>query len=337
MSKNVRFATVVGLLCLCLVVFAGSSFAKSPLVGGADKEVYYMVTFLSGADFWKGCFLGMQEAAEQYGVKVIYAGTPEYDITQEVTVFEQIVAQKPTGIALTAMNPEPFIKPIQKAIEQGIKVVTFDTDAPGSLRATFVSTDNFDMGKVLARELAKVMNKKGKIGVMTRPAQLNVWTRFLGFKEELEKNYPDMKIAQVTESQGSEAKAAEAAAALIQANPDLDAIFTTSAIEGIGIATAVKESGKKIRILACDSDVALLDMIKNGEVWATGVQNTYLMGYWSMIALYTLSHNLCDPMSAWKIDPAVSPLPPFINTGVSLATKDNTQTFYLREFKPKNY
>ncbi len=332
MYKRIVVSMLVGLMVLSLgtVVLA----AESPLIA-SEEEVYYMITFLSGADFWKGCYLGMQEAAELYGVKTVYAGAPEYDITKAVTVFEQVVAQKPTGIALTAMNPEPFIEPINKAIEQGIKVVMFDTDSPDSNAPTFVSTDNQDAGRVAARYLAKAMGEKGKVAVVVRPAQLNVWVRYLGFKEEVEAKFPDMEIVQVIEGQGDETKAAEAVAAMLQAKPDLNAIFVTSGIEAIGAATAVREAGKDIRILAFDTPAALLDMISDGEVWATAVQNTYLMGYFAMVSLYHLQHDLVDPLTDWKENPNVHPLPPFINTGVTFATKENSQYYNLRDYAPR--
>lgn len=122
---------------------------------------------------------------------------------------------------------------------------------------------------------------------------------------------------------------------MLQAKPDLDAIFATSGIEAIGAATAVREAGKDVRILAFDTPAALLDMISNGEVWATAVQNTYLMGYFAMVSLYHLKHDLIDPLTDWKVNPNVHPLPPFINTGVTFATKENSQFYNLREYKPR--
>jgi len=329
-----------GLVILFLLAVLGSTslFAGGQEEVGGQKviptepgEVYYMVTFLSGADFWKGCYLGFKEMGDYYGVKTFYAGTPEYDITKAVTVFEQVVAKKPTGIAVTCMNPEPLIEPINKAMDMGIKVITFDTDSPQSRRPVFVSTDNKDAGREAARFLAKEMNRRGKIGVLVRPAQLNVWVRYLGFKEVLESEYPNMKIVQVIESQGTEQSAAESTAAMIQGNPDLDAIFSCQGIEAIGATTAVVESGKDIRVLAFDTPAALLDQIKNGEAWATGVQNTYMMGYFSMICLYHLQHDLPNPVNDWKTNPNVHPLPAFINTGITFAMKDNVEYYKLRD------
>ncbi|MDR1835389.1 MAG: hypothetical protein LBQ96_06260, partial [Fusobacteriaceae bacterium] len=72
---------------LFVLLACGSLFAsgKSPLVGD-PKEEYYMVTFLSGIDYWKICFDGMEDAAKLYGVKAIYTGQADADVSGQVAV-----------------------------------------------------------------------------------------------------------------------------------------------------------------------------------------------------------------------------------------------------------
>lgn len=331
--KHLTVFVVIGFLLLPLTPFFVSEKAEAkeiPLIGERD-EIYYMVSFLSEADFWKGCYLGFKEAADLYHVKTVYAGTPEYEITKAVTAFEQVVAQQPTGIALTCMNPEPFVEPINKAMEQGIKVVTFDADSPRSKRLTFISTDNPAAGRLAADAFAEVLGYKGEVGILERPGQLNVERRLLAFKEQLEKKYSDIKIVRSATAGGSQQRALELVTAMIQANPDLKGIFSVSGIEAIGASMAVKEAGKEIKIMTFDTPAPLLDMIKDGEVWATGGQNTYLMGYFSMICLYHAAHELINPLNDWKENPDVSPLPSFINTGLEIITRQNVDDFYLRD------
>jgi ribose transport system substrate-binding protein len=77
----------------------------SPLVG-SKNEKYVMVTFVSGIEYWKGAYSGMQDAAKNLGVTTEYTGATDYDINQEVTVLDQVIAQKPAGILLTCINPD---------------------------------------------------------------------------------------------------------------------------------------------------------------------------------------------------------------------------------------
>src|SRR4051794_1957831 len=84
--------------------------SKSPLSGSKNEE-YYMVTFSSGLEYWKGCTKGFKNAGELYGVKTVYTGGLQYDVNQEITALEQVIAKKPAGIAVSCMNPDAFKVP----------------------------------------------------------------------------------------------------------------------------------------------------------------------------------------------------------------------------------
>jgi ribose transport system substrate-binding protein len=66
--------------------------------------------------------------------------------------------------------------------------------------------------------------------------------------------------------------------------------------------------------------------------WATIAQDTWSMGFWSLMSMYTWKHSLLSPMTAWKSG-GFAPLPQYIQTGVALVTKQNTQEFLMRPKK----
>ena len=99
--------------------------AASGLAAHPD-QTYYMVTFLSGYSFWTECWRGFQDAAALLGVEAKYGGTTEYDVNSAVTSLEQIIALKPTGMAVTAMDADAYKDPINNAIASGIPIVTFE-------------------------------------------------------------------------------------------------------------------------------------------------------------------------------------------------------------------
>lgn len=264
---------------------AKTNDVKSPLIG-SPEETYYMVTFLSGAEYWKGCIKGFEESAEKYNVKVVYTGDPEYDVNKQITVFEQVVAKKPKGIAVCPINPEAFKEPINKAIAAGIPVVTFASDSPDSNRLSFICADNRKEGQIGADTIAKAINEEGKIAIIQRPGQMNLDLRVEGFEKRIAEKYPNIKIVARGMGGGQETTSASAAAAILQANPDIKAFYTIAGIEAIGIASAVKETGKDIKIFCFDGDASILDLIKEGTIYATGAANTYAQGFWSMVMLY---------------------------------------------------
>ncbi len=325
--KKVRLLVVAVLVVLLLVSII---YAASPLQGNG-KEEYCMVTFLSGIEYWKGCYAGFVEAGKLYNVKTTYDGSPEYDINKSVTVLEQVIARKPAGLAITCINPDAYTEPIKKAIKMGIPVVTFDADSPKSGRYAFLATGNYNAGAMAAKRLAKVLNETGEVAIITLPGQLNHEERKAGFVDTIKKEYPKMKVVQIANGK-DQTVAAQAAAGIIQSNPNVKGIFCSDATSGVGAATAVQEADKvgKVKIVSFDTDKGTLDAIKAGTIDASIAQGTWNMGFWSLQFLYQLKHNLINPVKGWK-EKNIAPLPTYVDTGVSVVTKENVGSFYLKK------
>jgi ribose transport system substrate-binding protein len=152
-----------------------------------------------------------------------------------------------------------------------------------------------------------------------------------GFKDTLEKDYKNLKLVQVCNGKSDQAEAAKVLSALLQAHPNIKGIFCTDATSGVGAATAVKEANKtgQVKIVSFDTDKGTLDAIKSGIISASIAQGTYVMGYQSLNFIYQLKHGLINPVENWK-DKNINPLPNFVDTGVSVVTKKNVDSFYAK-------
>ena len=98
-----------------------------------------------------------------------------------------------------ALNPV-----IDKAHEQGIPIVLFDSDAPLSKASTYIGTNNMEAGAVAARRMAEFLNGKGETAVITQPQQYNHQERTKGFEQTIKQKYPNMKVAAVLDGKGDE-------------------------------------------------------------------------------------------------------------------------------------
>jgi ribose transport system substrate-binding protein len=324
-----KLALVFFAVCMFSIVFvscnSGSSQTAStgagptsPLIGEPSEE-YYMVSFLSGIDYWKICFQGMEDAAKLYGVTAQYTGQIDADAAGQAAVLEQVIAKKPKGITITAVDANALADTINSAVAQGIKVVTFDSDSPTSKRASYISTGNEAAGVAAAQFLAPAVGNRGKIAVVYTLGSENQETRVAGFRSWLAANAPNITLTIVSDG-GDTTRAADNMAAALQANSDIVAVFCVSGISGSVVPTTVKESGRTgIKILTFDVDRAVLDMLKAGDIDGTVAQGQYNMGYWSQVFLYHLAHNL----------PAKD-LPGFLDTGVTIVTKERADEYYVK-------
>jgi ribose transport system substrate-binding protein len=298
-----------------------SATSNSPLIGSASEE-YYMVTFLSGIDYWKICFDGMEDAAALYGVTPQYTGQIDADAAGQVAVLEQVVAKRPKGIALTCVDAYALADTINNAIAQGIQVITFDSDSPTSNRPMYVSTDAEVAGLTAGQFMApKVAGKQGKVACVFTIGQYNEEMKYAAFESYLKENAPNISLIKVSDG-GDTTRAADNMAAALQANNDIVGIFCISGISGSVVPTVVKESGRRnqITVLTYDVDKAVLDMLKSGDIDASMAQGQYNMGYWSMVHLYHLAHNLSK-----------EPPPGFVDTGSFVVTKNEADKYYITD------
>ncbi len=298
---------------------------------GEMDQKYVMVNFLTGIDYWKNGLKGFEDAAEALGVSVEYRGATQYDVNEEVTVLEQVIARKPAGIAVSAINPEALNAAINKAVEAGIPVVMFDSDAPDSKAYSFLGTDNYNAGVTAARKMAEFTGTRGKLGVITQPNQLNHQERTKGFQDTLRSEYPNLQLVSVEDGKGDQLVSEQKAAGMLEKYPDLRGIFVTEANGGVGVGNAVLDAGKldQVRIISFDTDKRTLDMVKSGTISATLAQGTWNMGYWSLMHLFLLRNELVEPMPNWR-ESNVPPLPTYVDTGITVVTRSNVDNYYAK-------
>ncbi|WP_186576030.1 substrate-binding domain-containing protein [Aquibacillus kalidii] len=291
---------------------------------GSMEETYVMVTFQVGIDYWKRALKGFEDAAEALNVSVEYRGATQYDVNEEITVLEQVIARNPAGIAVSTMDPEKLNPVIDKAVDAGIPVVLFDANAPDSKAYSFLGTDNYKAGVEAAHKMAELLNEKGRVGVITQPNQLNHQERTRGFKDTIFMEYPDMEVVTVKDGRGDPVLSRRAAEEMMAEHSNLEGIFATEANGGVGVGQAVvaNDFQESIKIISFDTDKGTLDMIEDGTISATIAQGTWEMGYWSLQFLFHLNHDIVE-----QVDKR-SPLPKSVDTGVTIVTKENVDSYY---------
>ncbi|WP_208589507.1 substrate-binding domain-containing protein [Gracilibacillus suaedae] len=291
---------------------------------GTIDETYVMVTFQAGIDYWKRPLKGFEDAAEALNVSVEYRGATQYDVNEEITVLEQVIAKNPSGIAISTMDPEALNPVINQAVDSGIPVVMFDADAPDSQAYAFLGTDNHYAGVTAAHKMAELLNKSGEVGVVTHPNQLNHLERTQGFRETIKNEYPEMTVVEVKNGRGDQMISKEVSEELMREHPDIKGIFASEANGGVGVGKAVLDQQRKgdLEIISFDTDKGTLDMIEEGVISATLAQGTWEMGYWSLQFLFHLQHGLAGDLNG------ETNLPRYVDTGITVVTKENVSDYY---------
>lgn len=307
--------------------------AKATGLRGNPDDVYVMNVMVSGVEYWFPVYEMFKQLGHELGVKTRYTGTPDYDVNKQLASFEQQLARKPAGIFLHPMNPDPFIEPIARAAELGIPVVTFAADSPNSKRVSFVTSDNAREGAAAADAVASSLGGKGEYGVLENPGQDNHDRRIAAFIDRMKSKYPDMKMVGRAATNQDANKAYQAVLSMIQAHPNLNALFMPEASTALGAAQAKVESKKDIKVMCCDVNAKILDMIKSGDVFGSINPNQGVQGFMGMMLLFFAKNpQLIDPMNDAKRNHKNPMSVPFLDNGLSVVNKANADDFYWNKY-----
>jgi ribose transport system substrate-binding protein len=89
----------------------------------------------------------------------------------QMTAVQDAIDRRVQAIAISVSNPGCLTPLLDQAVDQGIKVLTFDADAPNSRRHVYYGMDNRAAGRLVARTLADFLGETGKVAIQTAMSQ----------------------------------------------------------------------------------------------------------------------------------------------------------------------
>jgi ribose transport system substrate-binding protein len=314
---------VFSLLLLTLLVLATGCDRHS------KSEQYFLVATNTRLPYWQSAHAGFTRAAAEYHVTEDMLGPETFSPQGEVDAFRSALARKPAGILVSVADPKLMAPEINQAIAAGVPVITFDSDAPESQRLYFIGTNNLQAGRLGGQRVAAELKGKGNVVFFSMPGQPNLDERLKGYKDVFE-DHPGIKIVEVFDMKGESGTAMDKAKEyLARTGPSkIDAFVCLEASAGKDVGEAFKRAkAQGTMLMAMDVDQATLDLIKDGTIQATISQKPYTMALLGLKALDDLHHYPLKPLNReWALD-STSPVPAFIDTGVSLVDRSNLDKF----------
>lgn len=311
----------------CFLLLAGC--AASP---HAPDEKYFLVATNIKVPYWQTAATGLGRARAEMKVKADMVGPDSHDSQAERDMFRSVVRQNPMGILVSASDASLLAPEIDAAMEKGIPVVTIDSDAATSKRLFFVGTDNYKAGTEGGQLTAKLLNNKGNVVVFTMPEQANLKERLHGYQDVFD-THPQMKITQVVDMKGRAETAFDTAKQLLDSKAKVDAFVCLESISCPEVADVVERANMtgKVVVVGMDTDQRTLDYIQKGVISATIGQKPFTMAYYGLKLLDDVHHHKPNPLIADWAQDSFSRFPTFVDTGASLITKENVQTFLQQQ------
>lgn len=252
----------------------------------SHKKTIAVIPKGTSSIFWVSVQAGALAAGQQLGVDVLWNGpAQETEYDRQIQIVDSMIARRVDGIVLAADERKALVAPVERAAALNIPVVVFDSGVDTDKYITFIATDNYEGGQKGARELARLLNNKGKVGmVMHAPGSASTMDRERGFEDTIVKEFPNIHITARQYSMSDPSKGMAAVENMLTAQPDLDGLFASSEPSSNGASRALKSRGVagRVRLVAFDSSEKMIESMKDGVIDAMVVQDPFQMGFVSV-------------------------------------------------------
>ncbi len=273
-------------LILVLVLLVGISIGAMKRLDyqGAKQQTIYLITKTSeDIDFWISVAEGAKVAATELGVQVIIDGpTSETEVERQIYIIEEAIKKRPTAIAIAATDYERIGDVCQRAVDQGITVVTYDSDALFETDHSYIATNNLLASQRLAHELGTSMDGPGRVVILSHVKEsFSAYEREEGFKKGL-KPFQQLTVEEEVYYIDNDMETAyEYAVHIINTYPDIVALYGTNEVALQGIAEAVNDLNvqNEIYVAGFDINTRIAYFIETDVIKATMAQRPFNMGY----------------------------------------------------------
>lgn len=249
-----------------------------------------IVTQLARSSFMIPIRLGLESVIDDLEKRNIDCFLEEVDGVDEaaqLAALDRLVKLGIKGIAIMPVDSVSIREKINQLTEQGIMVITFNSDIIGTKRQFFVGMDNFKSGKTAAGLLGMLTKGQGDVLAITGYFENSVSSlRVAGFVEELNQSFPELKLTGVQSSFDSSVEVEKILNNTLENYPNLDGVVVFSGGQA-GLARALEKLDQNRRpyIIIYDLTEKNITMLKNDQVDFLIDQDGFVQGYRSVLLL----------------------------------------------------
>jgi ribose transport system substrate-binding protein len=309
--RRISRLLIVGVLAGAVACSGGGDKAPS---GGGQKLRFAVIPKSLDLPVFNYAKIGAERAAAALGnVEIIWRASETADQLRQKEILESFITQRVDGIAISCLNGDFLTETINRAVDSGIPVVTWDSDAPNSKRHAFYGVDDFASGKILGEQAIALLKGQGEIAILTSLGATNLQRRLDGAREALSKA-PGVKILEVYDIKEDPVRVPEIIATATARYPELDAwisvggwpVFTRNALAGIDPA--------KTKFISFDTIDPALDLLREGKVQVLLGQKYFGWGEEPVKLLYGIKQGKMPPS-------------PIIDSGVDVVTRETVESY----------
>lgn len=300
-SSMKRKGAVAAAVATAALVLAACSDTVDPEASGSSDgstgngDANLAITFLPknlGNAYFDTSDAGGAEAITEFGGTFAEVGPAEASPDAQVSYINTLTQQGVGGIAVSANDPEAICDALNEARENGVKVVTFDSDTNAECRDLFINQATAEgIAQVQVDMIAEQIGDEGQIAILSATANAtnqNAWIETM--KEILAADHPNIELVDVVYGDDDDQTSFDKTAALLQTYPDLKGIVSPTTV---GIAAAARylstsESKGEVAITGLGTPNQMRSYVEDGTCAAFALWNPADLGYLAAYAAKAL-------------------------------------------------
>jgi ribose transport system substrate-binding protein len=272
----VRSQLIKTLVLLLLIPFW--SDCNSPAVKKRSNKIAVVISSLNNP--W---FVVLGESAAQRARELGYTAQifdSQNNSAKEAEHFDNIIAMGYDAILFNPTDADGSVLNVKRAKNSGIPTFCMDREINSRDAATTqLLSDSFSGCVKLGQYFVRQVGKKGNyVEILGIVGDNNTWNRSNGFHSVVNE-FPELKMVAQQSADFDRNKAMDVMETIMQANPQIDAVFCGNDAMALGAYQAVLAAGKadKVKIFGFDGSRDAIDAIAAGKIMATVMQFPVLM------------------------------------------------------------
>ncbi len=266
------------------LTFAGVAVAAlmAGSIASAQDTIGYITKSATNAG-WMMINQGAADAAAEEGVNLVAVG-PSFqgDLSSQLEVFENLVAQGAKAIGIAPVDSAGIAPAVEDAISAGVAVIAIDTGVAGADVTSFVATDNLAVAKVQGAVAATLVADGDAIIYVTgNQAQSTGQERKNGFMSSFMAARPNSEVIEVPTEWNSQ-QAQEGVEAILNSRDDIKMVANAWDGGTMGAKAALENLGYSagdVKLVGFDGAGDAIVAMDEGWVHADTAQMLYQMGY----------------------------------------------------------
>lgn len=283
-------ATTLGLSCLFVAACSEDS-AHPESASLVNRPVIGVSVLTLTHPFFQDVADAMEEEAAAQGYAIV-VNSCEFDIARQNNQVSDFIVQGVDVIVLAPCDSKAVGTAIAEANKAGIPIFTADIAAlaGGAEVVSHIATDNYEGGRLAAEAVLEAIGRSGKIAIIDHPEVESVIQRTKGFSDVLDAaraQGASVEVVAQLPGGGVKDRAFRVAEDILQAHPDLDAIFAINDDTALGAVAAIEKAGKsgKVQVIGFDGTLEARRAIQDGKIYADVIQHPREIGKMTIQAI----------------------------------------------------